>query len=610
MKNLKRLTALLLALLIAAVMFVSCGIGNGETDGTTGADETTAPVTTAAPANDLSLIANGISNCTVIRSDNAAAGEMSVTCATDIRAAIGNATGITPKISTDWTKDGTHDANAVEILVGATNYEESTSILSSISYGEYIVKIIGNKLIVAAYSDSALRIASNKLISMIKSIAKDGSLTMPSDTLLSENVDKDLAALPSYDGGTFSAVYECGNNATEIIIKNTTSEEYDKYLDKLEAHGYTAYTTNTIADNLFATYDSTSYTVNAGFYKYENSSRIIIEPLAEHVGLESDNVYTAVTTSQITMFGLEYKDSAGSPVSNGLSVLIRLTDGRFVIIDGGFSGNAEACANNLINAMKTQSSAYIKTGQKITIAAWIITHAHSDHSGMLAKKYSSFAAFKVEKFLVNFISDSERQKAISTYPGNWENGEGGGWTSVITAATALKAKVQWVHVGQILYIADLKIEVLYTIESFGPQICNAFNTTSLVMKMTFGDGTVYMSTGDATGNGLSICARMFGSYLKSDIVQVSHHGYSTWGNDAGTASSYKLMLPTTVLWPQGLAGYPNYQTKSYNVVIFSPDYVSGGANPNFKEIYVAGTQGDYITIPIPYSVGNAITVKK
>jgi hypothetical protein len=236
-----------------------------------------------------------------------------------------------------------------------TNYSESATILSSISYGEYIVKIVGNKLIVAAYSDSALRVAANKLISLIKSIAQDGSLTIPSDTFISENIDKDLAALPSYDGGTFSAVYECGNGATEIIIKNTTSEEYDKYLDKLETHGYTAYTTNTIADNLFATYDSASYTVNAGFYKYENSSRIIIESLAEHVGLASDNVYTAVTTSQITMFGLEYKDSAGSQVGNGLSVLIRLTDGRFIIIDGGFTSNTN-CANNLINAMKTQSA--------------------------------------------------------------------------------------------------------------------------------------------------------------------------------------------------------------------------------------------------------------
>jgi beta-lactamase superfamily II metal-dependent hydrolase len=609
MKNPNRLLSLLLALLVVAAMCISC-VNNGNTAETTDANGSTTSTeeTSQQKANDLKIIADNTSYCSVVRPEKYSSTSMAVTCATDIRAAIGSATGTTPKIIDDWTRDGTHDENAIEILVGQTNYSESAAVLSSISYGEYMIKIIGNKLVVAAYTDSALRIAANKLINLIKSLSKDGSLTIPADTLVTDTVDKDLAALPSYDGGTFSATYDCGNGATEIIIKNTNSNEYQNYLAKLEANGYTAYTTSTMADNLFATYDSSKYTVNAGFYKYENSTRIIIESLAKHVGLESENVYTAVTTSQITMFGLEYTDSSGSTVSNGLSVLIRLTDGRFVIIDGGF--NTAACATNLINAMKEQSASYIKSGQKITIAAWIVTHAHGDHTGMISKRYSSFASFKVEKFLVNFMSESERQKAISTYPDNWDSGEGGGYTDVLTAAAALKADVLWVHVGQVIYLADLKIEVLYTIESFAPQVCNAFNGTSVVMKMTFGDGTVYMSTGDATGNALQICARMYGSYLKSDIVQVSHHGYSTWGNDSGTALAYKLMLPATVLWPQGLTAYPNYQTKSYNVVLFSPEYISGGENPNFKEIYIAGTQGDYITIPIPYSVGNAIVSRK
>ena len=53
---------------------------------------------------------------------------------------------------------------------------------------------------------------------------------------------------------------------------------------------------------------------------------------------------------------------------------------------------------------------------------------------------------------------------------------------------------------------------------------NAINTMSMVAKMTFKDGTTLMITGDATGNGMEICAKMYSLYLESDIVQVCHHG--------------------------------------------------------------------------------------
>lgn len=613
MRKMNRLLSLFLALIIAMAMFVSC-VNNGDDKETTPADTQTGDpadssssgdVGNIPEAVDLKIIVNGVSNITVMRPDKADNSSMVVACATDIRKAIGDYTSVTPAIKTDWTKDGTHDPNTVEILVGNTDYAETAAVLSELSYGEYVVKVVGNKLVVAAYTDTALRAATNKLIKQIKELSTEGNLTIPADLLLAETVDKDLAALPSYDGGTFYATYSCGGEAMEIIVKNTNADEYQKYLKKLEENGYTQYTTNTIKDNHFATYNNKNYTISAGFYKYENAARIIIEDLAPAVGLESDNKYTAVTTSQITMIGTAYTTSSGDYNGNGLSMLIRLTDGRFIVVDGGHN-KAENSAN-LLKAMKEQSSGYLKAGEKITVAAWIITHSHGDHNGMINSQYGNFtSSVKVERFLVNFMAESERQKAISSasYGGNWSSGEGGGYTTTLKVASNMKAVVHTVRVGQVFYFADLKLEVLYTIDSYGPEVCNALNTTSLIMKMTFGDGTVYMSTGDATGPGMQIVSRMFGDYLKSDIVQVAHHGYSTWGTESGTIAAYKLMQPSIVLWPQGLKAYPNYKTKSYNIVLFPP--AEGGSNPNFKEILISGEIGDTVIVPIPYTLGSAI----
>ena len=500
----------------------------------------------------------------------------------------------------------TYDSSTVEILVGATAYDESAGAFDGLSYGDYAVKAVGNKIIVAAYTESGYNAAANKLIDLIKQSADTTakSITLGrTDIVIGGSTNKTISAIPMYEGGAFGSYYKAGNTVDEIIVKKTNRDEFDSYLKKLTESGYTCYTTNEIKSNKFATYTNESYTLTVGYYNYEASARLIIEPLAEAVPLEAAK-YEKVTTSQITMLGLEYK-TTNSYKSNGLSMLIRLEDGSFIIIDGGF--NRASCSNNLAAEIRKQASKYAKNDKDIRIAAWIITHAHGDHSGMISSRSDAFKGFTVENFLVNFISDSERQKAISEYIAkgatNWSNGEGGGYASVLSSAENLGAKVRIVHVGQNYYFADAKLEVLYTIESFGPSVCNAFNTTSLIIKATI-SGTTFMITGDATGAGMQIAANMFGDYLKSDIVQVSHHGYTTWGNDSGTIAAYVKMAPTTLLWPQGGHGYPNYTSKTYNMALTETK-----SNPNYKETYVAGWEGDKIVIPLPYTVGSGIVTR-
>jgi hypothetical protein len=116
--------------------------------------------------------------------------------------------------------------------------------------------------------------------------------------------------------------------------------------------------------------------------------------------------------------------------------------------------------------------------------------------------------------------------------------------------------------------------------------------------MEFGGETVYLSTGDATGNGMEICTKMYGDYLQSDIIQVCHHGYGTWGNDSAMIKAYETINAPTVLWPQGMAHYPTHKTYAYNSVLFDV--------PNYKEVYVSGAEGDSIILPIPYTVGTGI----
>ncbi len=617
MKFSLKLLSLMMALLmlVSTVMLTSCDNDDTRDDPTV--DTTTEPAQTGGEddsltaSSDIELIVNGKTQFKVIRDDDLDSGAGMVTSASSLYNYIIQLadlkSGNLPEIITDWKKPTEeYDHDSFEILVGYTDYEETQSALAEIPYGDYIVKVIGKKLVVAGYTDEAVARACLKVKTLLSDNYVDGNLIIPADTLITDTYDKMLGALPAYENGTFSAALNSGNDGAQVIIAETTQEGYAAYVKKLESIGYTTYTTNTITENSFTTLTNADYTINVGYYDYEKSTRIIIEPLVDPIGLKEDNVYTAVTTSQITMLGLEYNDDSNI----GLSMLIRLTDGRFIVIDGGYTGRASVEGPIMAKTIKEQAAGYIKDGEKITIAAWIITHPHGDHSGMIEKAYGSFKGMKVEQFIVNFLAQTELDKtmASSSYGANYGSSDASKYKGVLTAAKALGADVRYVRVGQVLYLADATLEVLYTIDSYAPKLCNALNTTSLIIKFTFDDGTTFMMTGDATGGAFQIANKMYGSYLKSDILQVSHHGCSTWNNDAGTIAAYKKISPATLLWPSSQYAYSYRKAYNWNIVLFATK--DGGSNSSFQECYVAGKEGETVTIPIPYQVGNAIEVRK
>ena len=601
----KKHFSLLLTLLLSLALLCGCGDMTEVTDTTTAATDNTTEITTTSPADtvpaELNIVTDGKATFKLVRDEDADASGMEVAQARIIMNQVKDLTGATMGLGTDWVKRGSElDSTTYEILIGMTAYPETAEVVSSLGYGDWAVRLVGNKIVVFGFDNTSLSKATTKLVTLLKDgVSEDGkSITLNSaDLNVNGTESEQLSALPGYEGGVFYSYYAAGANCDEIIINETNLDQYNAYLKKLDGAGFTCYTTNEIAGNHFATYTNDKYTVTAGYYAYETAARLLIEPLAPAVGLKEENVYTRVTTSEIVMMGMELSKSDGTYTSNGLSVVIRLTDGRFIVVDGGHS-NASV-AKEVGETLYEHSAEYRKAGEVPVVAAWIVTHAHGDHYGALINHYASMGKIKVERFLVNFLSEAERQKSMNstTYGKNWSN-DGAGYTKMPTVAKYFDAEIHQVHVGQVYYLADLKMEILYTIESFAPKTCNALNTTSTVMRMEFDGKTDYLSTGDATGYGMEICADMYGDYIQSDIVQVCHHGYSTWGDDAGMIEAYKVVNAPTVLWPQGLHAYPNYKDKAYNKVVFEV--------PNYKEVYVSGALGDEIIVPLPYTVGSAI----
>lgn len=624
MKFKTRLTALMLLLSIVLACLVSCTSGNGPED--TLPTDQSGNVSDTLPENNGSqfetrsafdIIADGKAEVKIIRPQNMNAGDSYVDAAINIRNSIESATGVRLTMGDDFKKaTESYDDSTVEILVGTTQHAQVAEATSGLKYADYVVKAVGNKIVIFGFTYESVSYAAEAFVDIVSQYKTEEngavSVSIPAEALNIVDVhsgSKALNAVPVFKGTEFVATSTSDKNVDQIILDDATAESYAAYISELEAAGYNKYTENDINGTLFTTLYNSEYTLNVGYYKPYDECRIVIEPFEEKtlIGLESDNKYTAVTTSQITMFGCEYKENSGAYKGNGLSLLYRLADGSFVIVDGGHDTNSSYWANNLINAIKEQAKGYA-SGKDIRIAAWFISHAHGDHMGMLNKEASQFGKlFTVERVIANLMSNEEIEKSLtSSYKSNFGGGEANTTNKVRNAARALGADLIQCHAGQRFYFADTVFEILYTSEMFAPSIVNALNTSSILVRSittdASGKSTSAMVMGDVTGPAMAICNKLYGTNLDCDIVQVAHHGYQTWGNDTAMASSYKLMKPEIVLWPMGKHAHETHKEKAYNKVLWD------GTITEVKGVYVAGWNGTTHTVPLPWNGDTASIV--
>ena len=607
MKSNKKFIILSITLALCILLSGCNKTEDAETVTETDIIETTPETEEPAPS-EYTIVSGKEAIFSIVRPQELTASDIPVAAAIEIRKFINDRTGVSPKLGDDWkAADAEYDSKAFEILVGATAHPESAAVMSSIGYGDYAIRAVGNKIVVFSYTDAGYEEAIKKVKNLLaKGIEKadDGSVTL---TLAAEDlnvvgtVEKMTASLPNYAGGKTKAVVNAGDRCYEIIIEETNSYQYKNYLSVLASGGYKTHSENDIAGNLFSTLYNGTYTVNAGFYKNQEEVRIIIEPFEDDTLPLGKSDEKAITTPLLTMIGLDNL-IGGEYQKNGLCLVYRLSDGSFIIVDGGHTEDASVSANDILTVLREQSAGYAKSDSDIRIAAWIITHPHSDHFGALVKGYTMFSKIKIERIFGNFWPEDtflSLQAAKDTFaPGKYTT-----YNQAVGLAENIGADYVVPHAGQVWYFGNTAFEFLYTLESFLPRTTPTFNTCSLIFRTVTTDesGKEYsvMVTGDATGYTMEIIAETYGEELKCDLVQLAHHGSITSGNNGGTQLAYTLMKPSVLFWPVGNDHYNTCKDYTYNHALLE------GKNPNFAELYIAGWQGNRVTITLPYTLGTA-----
>jgi len=224
--------------------------------------------------------------------------------------------------------------------------------------------------------------------------------------------------------------------------------------------------------------------------------------------------------------------------NGGQSNVVQLTDGSYLIIDGGKMYSTDR--DNLLAFLYAHKPSH---HPKPRVAAWLISHAHDDHMNLC----------------MDFLQAHGKQIELQTFGYNFPDFE----SDIIQSDTEVAQKNRqkrikrildeqfpttalWLmHSGQRLLLPGCEVSVLMTWEDFWPQPMKTVNQTSFCLDMRFEGGKKLMLPTDAWAQLCDQMATVYGDTLKSDVLQAIHHGLA-----GGSIPFYEKVRPEVVFWPQ------------------------------------------------------------
>ena len=347
-----------------------------------------------------------------------------------------------------------------------------------------------------------------------------------------------LTNAPEYDGGVWSKnAYLAGASALDEtysektdskmqIVTETSEAEFKAYVEKLaglsriEKDFYREEEGNIYVAYRFTQGSKKDRRIYAYYYAAEKTARIIEEYGASVTAEQFGYVYDKKEgeTTQFYQYGLSDNKELG------MLYIVKCADNSVIIIDGGtYQHFDDRESENLMTVLREITGV---ASDKVRIAAWVITHGHLDHlSGfsLFLKNYGKQVT--IERVMYNFPSVySDHASLIGV------RSESSKMYSYIQKSAPLKDVGFYnIHVGEVIKLADVEIEAIYTHEDLVDPVTgktlvgNDFNNTSTVFLLRF-DGYSILITGDVNKVAVPTMMANHAAALKeANAVQTAHH---------------------------------------------------------------------------------------
>ena len=191
------------------------------------------------------------------------------------------------------------------------------------------------------------------------------------------------------------------------------------------------------------------------------------------------------------------------------------------------------------------------------ISAWILTHAHIDHiSGFVSEmKKNACADFDVERVYYNFPPYNIIENTnVPDYP-YYCRELNEMLPSFLEIEPLLGDKSRVICQGESISVDECKIDFIYSYHA--GLNANLMNDSSLVFKIST-DNTSVLFLGDLGPDGGDVLFRESRHLLKSDIVQMAHHGHMNVSMEV-----YAAIMPKVCLWCAPIWLYEEEEVPTY-----------------------------------------------
>ena len=529
----------LLALILVAILFLtSCNhtsAPSGEITGATSDEPTESESGTVSEPGEekkemIRLFKEGSTDYTIIN------GMTTVSANAMVR---NFAENLKAKTGVELTIGSPDTAKAdAEFLIGKiTTREESQKIYETMPYSAYSIRIVGKKICFNSYSEFMLDKMLKLFVEALTPMA-DGGWGIAADYRLERDLSTVTAAVPTFSAGTdrLRGVTSCGEGNYMATFEKISSGEYQNYTALLKSNGYTLYASNELAGNQFCTWLKGQTQINLSWYPSKKIFKLIYGEKAYLPALEQPAT-EAVCTPSITQLGRKAVDESAPNGAPGMSYVIQLSNGSYIIIDGGPVDSEGKDVQQLLDFLIEHKPENVGKPQ---IAAWFITHAHIDHT-QLASEFLKQHHDKVDLLMTAYNFPDFSTTTITHESASGMGAQASSFKTLVRAHFR-GAQNLILHTGQKFWIGDARIEVLYTPEDFAPVQFPWGNHTSCAFRITLG-GKSIMILGDCEKELCQFMADVYGNTLKSDILQCSHHGVN-----GACLDLYRAIDPDICFW--------------------------------------------------------------
>ncbi len=316
-----------------------------------------------------------------------------------------------------------------------------------------------------------------------------------------------------------------------LAVHNCVVDEFFNYINELESAGFEKINYRKIGANKECDYSSNHYAslkngdrVVHVFFDAPNHTVRIVE--RENCVLPTEPIKESkIVTPSITQIS----------IFAGMCYCVGLSNGNYIMFDCGVH-NVED--EKRLYTFLTENNF---SDNKPIIENWFFTHPDVDHIELATHFFKEYGdKVDIRAVSYNFPDCDKINRMVMTDRVQRD---------ILAFEESIKiniptAKKYTIYTGQEYKFAGVNVEVIWSAEANYPKTFTSYNDISACFKLNFESGKTAILLGDCGHGECKQIAETYGEYLKSNVLQVAHHGLI-----GGDKRLYKFIDPEFCFWP-------------------------------------------------------------